>query len=53
MDTSKEYVLKSGSSEKLSAQEKTTGINKNITAYQIDFTNKGGLVMPIILELTF
>jgi hypothetical protein len=24
-----------------------------MTAYQIDFTNKGGLVMPIILEFTF
>jgi hypothetical protein len=26
---------------------------KNITAYQIDFVNKGGLVMPVILEFTF
>ena len=26
---------------------------QNIIAYQIDFTNKGGLVMPIILEFTF
>lgn len=26
---------------------------KNIRAYQIDFANKGGLVMPIILEITF
>lgn len=53
VDTSKEYTLKSPASEKLSAQDKTQGANKNITAYQIDFTNKGGLVMPIILEFTF
>ncbi|WP_404987089.1 M1 family metallopeptidase [Chryseobacterium sp. M5] len=26
---------------------------KNINAYQIDFVNKGGLVMPVILEFTF
>ena len=26
---------------------------KNIKAYQLDFENKGGLVMPIILEFTF
>ncbi|WP_419869858.1 M1 family metallopeptidase [Chryseobacterium sp. CT-SW4] len=26
---------------------------QKITAYQIDFANKGGLVMPIILEFTF
>ena len=53
IDANKEYVLKSSATEKLSAQDKTQGINKNITAYQIDFTNKGGLVMPIILEFTF
>jgi hypothetical protein len=26
---------------------------KNLTGYQIDFSNKGGLVMPLILEFTF
>lgn len=26
---------------------------KNIYAYQLDFSNKGGMVMPIILEFTF
>ena len=26
---------------------------KNITGYQIDFSNKGGMVMPLILEFTF
>ena len=26
---------------------------KNINAYQLDFVNKGGLVMPVILEFTF
>ncbi|WKS94788.1 M1 family metallopeptidase [Riemerella columbina] len=26
---------------------------ENIKAYQIDFSNKGGMVMPIILEFTF
>lgn len=53
VDTSKEYTLKAPATDKLSAQDKSQGIKNNITAYQIDFTNKGGLVMPIILEFTF
>lgn len=53
IDASKEYILKTEGSEKLSKEDKTKGQNKNITAYQIDFSNRGGLVMPIILELTF
>ncbi|UQB69712.1 M1 family metallopeptidase [Epilithonimonas zeae] len=51
VDTSKEYNLTTGNLEKLDAKD----IKKenNVTAYQIDFSNKGGLVMPIILEFTF
>ena len=51
VDSKKIYVQKSNDLEKVSENEKKR-IN-NITAYQIDFTNKGGLVMPIILEFTF
>jgi len=53
LDTSKEYTIKSESSEKLTDQDKSKNNKKNITAYQIDFANKGGLVMPIILEFSF
>ncbi len=51
VDTSKEYNLTIGNVEKLDSKD----IKKenNVTAYQIDFSNKGGLVMPIILEFTF
>jgi len=51
VDISKEYNLTTGNLEKLDAKD----IKKqnNVTAYQIDFSNKGGLVMPIILEFTF
>ncbi len=51
VDTSKEYELVMSNLEK--ADAKDIKKEKNITAYQIDFTNKGGLVMPIILEFTF
>ncbi|MGO4709919.1 M1 family metallopeptidase [Chryseobacterium sp. 2TAF14] len=51
VDTNKEYSFKTEGSAALDKkdQEKL----KNINAYQIDFVNKGGLVMPIILEFTF
>lgn len=51
VDTNKEYTFKTEGNDAVAKkdQEKL----KNITAYQIDFTNKGGLVMPIILEFTF
>lgn len=51
VDTSKEYEIVVNNLEK--ADAKDIKKEKNITAYQIDFTNKGGLVMPIILEFTF
>ena len=47
----KEYSSKSEPTSKLDKSDKER--LKNITAYQIDFVNKGGLVMPIILEFTF
>ena len=51
VDTTKQYSLKSDNAAKLDAADKNKF--KNYTAYQIDFGNKGGLVMPIILEFTF
>jgi len=51
VDTNKEYTLKSEPNAALDKKEQEKF--KNINAYQIDFVNKGGLVMPIILEFTF
>jgi len=51
VDTNKEFSLKSEPNAALDKKEKEKF--KNINAYQIDFVNKGGLVMPIILEFTF
>jgi len=51
VDTSKEYNLTTGNLEKL--EVKDIKKENNVTAYQIDFSNKGGLVMPVILEFTF
>ncbi len=51
VDTSKAYEIVVNNLEK--TDEKDIKREKNITAYQIDFSNKGGLVMPIILEFTF
>lgn len=51
VDTNKEYSLKSESNAALDKKDQEKF--KNINAYQIDFVNKGGLVMPIILEFTF
>ncbi|KFE99211.1 aminopeptidase [Chryseobacterium formosense] len=51
VDTNKEYSLKSEPNAALDKKEQEKF--KNINAYQIDFVNKGGLVMPIILEFTF
>ncbi|SMC51827.1 M1 family metallopeptidase [Chryseobacterium sp. YR221] len=51
IDTHKEYTTKTEASTPLDAKDKEKF--KNLTAYQIDFTNKGGLIMPIILEFTF
>ncbi|MDR2204606.1 MAG: M1 family metallopeptidase [Flavobacteriaceae bacterium] len=52
VDTEKEYTLNRPNNQE-KADQKSIEEDKNITAYQIDFTNKGGLVMPIILEFTF
>ncbi|MGU3375258.1 M1 family metallopeptidase [Chryseobacterium sp. M5A1_1a] len=49
--STKEYINKTDATLPLDAKDKEKF--KNITAYQIDFVNKGGLVMPIILEFTF
>lgn len=51
VDHNKEYTLKTEAGIPLDAKDKEKF--KNITGYQIDFVNKGGLVMPIILEFTF
>ncbi|CAA7389602.1 M1 family metallopeptidase [Chryseobacterium fistulae] len=51
VDSTKEYTATSESSAPLDKNDKEKF--KDITAYQIDFQNKGGLVMPIILEFTF
>lgn len=51
VDNNKEYTIKTEAGLPLDARDKEKF--KNITGYQIDFVNKGGLVMPIILEFTF
>ena len=51
VDTTKEYTIKGEAAENLNEKERANF--KNLTGYQIDFSNKGGLVMPIILEFTF
>ncbi len=51
VDTTKEYTIKGDAAENLTEKERANF--KNLTGYQIDFSNKGGLVMPIILEFTF
>lgn len=51
VDTDKKYVLKFDNVEQPTKADVER--LKNIRAYQIDFANKGGLVMPIILEFTF
>ena len=51
VDTTKEYTIKGEAAENLNEKEREKF--KNLTGYQIDFSNKGGLVMPLILEFTF
>jgi aminopeptidase N len=51
VDDNKTYTLKKEENAALDSKDKDKF--KNITAYQIDFKNKGGLVMPVILEFTF
>lgn len=51
VDQTKSYTLKTENLEKVPENDKAK--LQNINAYQIDFKNVGGLVMPIILEFTF
>lgn len=51
VDHAKKYSMKVENTEKVPKNDKAK--LQNINAYQIDFSNKGGLVMPIILEFTF
>ena len=51
VDDKKEYKIKSDNLEKVPVKDRAK--LENIYAYQIDFLNKGGLVMPILLEFTF
>ncbi len=51
VDTNKKYTQKNDNQERVPEKDKAK--LQNITAYQIDFSNKGGLVMPIIIEFTF
>ena len=51
VDENKTYSLDLDFHEKVPAKERAQF--ENWYAYQIDFSNKGGLVMPIILEFTF
>ena len=51
VDKNKLYSLKEEGNSAVDTKDQDK--LKNITAYQIDFVNKGGLVMPVILEFTF
>lgn len=51
VDTTTTHSMSFDYAQKVPTNEKAN--LKNLTAYQLDFTNKGGLVMPIILEFTF
>ena len=51
VDVSKTYTTINENFDKV--EKKDIRKENNVTAYQIDFSNKGGLVMPIILEFTF
>lgn len=51
VDTNREYTVERQTMEKVAAKDKRD--LQNIFGYQIDFVNKGGMVMPIILEFTF
>lgn len=51
VDTEKTYNIEENYFANADAKEQAK--LKNMYAYQIDFSNKGGLVMPIILEFTF
>lgn len=51
-DTSKiEVTMPGGSAEKLTEEEKAKYGNRHM--YELTFSNKGGLVMPIIVEWTY
>jgi hypothetical protein len=50
-DTSKYAVTINGNNEQLTETEKQNIANKHF--YELSFSNKGGLVMPIIIEWTY
>lgn len=51
VDSNKTFEVKSPAMENLTGKDKEQF--KNTYAYQVDFANKGGLVMPLIVEFTF
>lgn len=51
VDTNKEYTLKTEFFDAIDTKDKEKF--KDIIAYEIEFLNKGGMVMPIIVEFTF
>ncbi len=51
VDANKTFEVKSPAMENLTGKDKEQF--KNTYAYQVDFANKGGLVMPLIVEFTF
>ncbi len=51
VDLEKKYEMTWDTKEALSASDKN-GLS-SLRAYQLDFTNKGGMVMPILLKFTF
>jgi hypothetical protein len=50
-DSTKYGVTMSPQTEELDADSKAKFVNKNV--YELTFSNKGGLVMPIIIEWTY
>ncbi|EPJ2898992.1 M1 family aminopeptidase, partial [Elizabethkingia anophelis] len=51
VDPNKTFEVKTPASENLTGKDKEQF--KDTYAYQVDFANKGGLVMPLIVEFTF
>ncbi|MCL1035252.1 M1 family metallopeptidase [Elizabethkingia anophelis] len=51
VDPNKTFEVKIPASENLTGKDKEQF--KDTYAYQVDFANKGGLVMPLIVEFTF
>lgn len=51
VDPNKTFEVKTPASENLTGKDREQF--KDTYAYQVDFANKGGLVMPLIVEFTF